>query len=332
MSGKAPVISIIIPVYNSVDKLSDAIESVLAQTYNDWELIIIDDGSNDGSASVCDEYEKKDSRIKVIHIENSGVSFARNLGIKLSRGIFLEFMDSDDYISNNALETSIGKIDDNDLLIFSFEYLIADIRCSIDTNYMVLNSWDELKKKFVYLDSKILINSPCNKIYKKDIIAKNNILFPTDLSLGEDLVFNLLYLKSCNKIKIISDLLYHYLDENKNSLSRKKREDFLEIQKKLKIYVDDCFQNDLEIESHTSLKFASQVIKSLKYLLRNKGKSFEEKYKIVSHWVKDVTFCKSVKLIGFDSLNVNFVDKLSIKCRLASIWILLYNVRNAIKG
>ena len=99
-----PAVSIIVPVYNTERFLNRCIDSVLAQTYSDWELLLVDDGSTDSSGSICDEYATQDSRIRVFHKENGGVSSARNLGLDYARGEWITFVDSDDYIAPDMIE------------------------------------------------------------------------------------------------------------------------------------------------------------------------------------------------------------------------------------
>lgn len=104
-----PLISIIVPVYNSENTLNRCVDSILSQTFHDWELLLIDDGSKDSSGDICDEYARKDSRIKVFHKENGGVSSARNYGIKLAKGEWIIFIDSDDYFLLNALKILLNR-------------------------------------------------------------------------------------------------------------------------------------------------------------------------------------------------------------------------------
>ena len=99
-----PKVSIIVPVYNVEPYLRQCLDSILAQTFTDWECILVDDGSKDGSGAICDEYAEKDSRFRVVHQENKGSSAARNEGLSLSKGIYLSFIDSDDWVENNYLE------------------------------------------------------------------------------------------------------------------------------------------------------------------------------------------------------------------------------------
>lgn len=98
------MVSIIVPIYNAEQYISKCIESILAQTYRDFELILVDDGSTDMCGKICDEYAKQDSRVHVIHQENKGVSAARNAGISLAKGEYIMFVDSDDFITENMLE------------------------------------------------------------------------------------------------------------------------------------------------------------------------------------------------------------------------------------
>ncbi len=100
---KSPTISVIVPVYNAESTLQRCVDSILAQTFEDFELILINDGSKDQSGDICDEYAAKDSRVKVIHKPNGGVSSARNAGLRIAHGEYIAFIDSDDYIDNDYL-------------------------------------------------------------------------------------------------------------------------------------------------------------------------------------------------------------------------------------
>lgn len=113
-----PKISVIVPVYNTEKYLHRCVDSILAQTYTDFELLLIDDGSTDGSGAICDELAQKDSRVRVFHQENGGVTSARKLGVKKSRGDYIYFVDSDDSIYNNALDVIYACMtDEYDLVV-----------------------------------------------------------------------------------------------------------------------------------------------------------------------------------------------------------------------
>ena len=235
------MISIIIPVYNVAHYLEQCLESVINQTYNDWECILIDDGSKDNSGEICDKWGKIDSRFRIIHQINQGVSAARNRGIKESRGEYIVFIDSDDWVSPNYLKDMTDTFQ-SDLIVSG---VIRHHSNNIESIYepsqnhtFKLNN--EGVRYLVDLNEKFLIFGPCAKLYKTSIINKYHIKFPTGTSLGEDLEFNFHYLEHVNNITTIQSNNYHYRIQTTNSLSTQIRENQFEhdykqwmIQKKL---------------------------------------------------------------------------------------------------
>ncbi len=198
-------ISIIIPVYNAEHTILRCVDSVLAQSHRDFECILINDGSTDNSGIICDEYARKDSRIKVFHKTNGGVSSARNYGLNNASGEWIVFVDSDDKIDRDFL--SLLDLNSNyDLIIGGYKILpkghsLYDFSEEYNQNTMVVFLSRHLKNGYVW-----------GKFYKTSIIKENNILFRIDLSVYEDLIFNLEYLLYCNNIKLIPDCLYYYYD------------------------------------------------------------------------------------------------------------------------
>lgn len=206
--------SIIIPVYNAEKVISATIDSVIAQTYSDWELLLIDDGSKDSSAAICDKYALSDKRIKVFHKENGGVSSARNFGIKKAKGERILFLDSDDHYHSDCLET-VHEHYNKDFVIFSFtkcfpngntqqkDLLPFQSTTKEDTtNYLL-----ELKRNRHFSDAFCF---PWNKVFKTELIHKNNILFPEDIRFREDEIFIYRYIKECKSLAILSDSLHDY--------------------------------------------------------------------------------------------------------------------------
>lgn len=122
---KEPIISVIVPVYKAEKYLHKCVDSLLEQTFTDFEILLVDDGSPDKSGEICDEYAEKDSRIRVFHKENGGVSSARNLALDNAKGEFVMFLDSDDWLDNVCLDVCINTINDNvlDVLQFGFMYV-----------------------------------------------------------------------------------------------------------------------------------------------------------------------------------------------------------------
>ncbi len=214
--GGSPHISIIIPVYNTSKYLRQTLDSVIRQSFTDWELIIVDDGSTDDSGLVCDEYAARDMRIRVIHKPNGGVSSARNVGIKAAVGQYISFIDGDDYVERDFLEKMYCAIENHH----------ADIVCCRLVFGSSRGSWSQKAHATSFYNRKEAIVQmllpfsyhgwPVNKLYRKDIIANRELLFDEKLKYCEDEVFVLQYLLSIERCVYLPDALYHYV-QNENS-------------------------------------------------------------------------------------------------------------------
>lgn len=230
------IISIVVPVYNSEMYLQKCIESILSQTFSNIQLILVNDGSSDNSYDICYKYSKLDNRIKLISIQNQGVSNARNIGIKNANGKYIMFCDSDDYVECNWCELLYNSIEKNKDSLVICGYKIIDKKSIPNkSNNIIFNKNHSKniinKKEFFSIYEKSLLNNPINKIYLRDIIVDNNILFKKDLSLGEDLIFNLEYLKYVSEeIVILNKTPYYYINRNSESLNNKYYENLFEIQ------------------------------------------------------------------------------------------------------
>lgn len=227
------MVSIIVPVYNVEEYLRECVDSVLNQTYSDVEVILVDDGSTDQSGNICDEYAEMDSRIKVIHKKNGGVSSARNTGIETALGERIIFVDSDDCIHPRLLE-SYRELDDDSVT------LLCDYTTDMEEwKRFSLNDFQEhmefvVREKFMKLFYKDYMNPPFNKYFRADIIREHQIRFPEDMSLGEDLIFNMKYLAAVKcDYRILHGAFYYYRENRAGSLSTGGRADLLNIQKKL---------------------------------------------------------------------------------------------------
>lgn len=218
------MVSIIVPVYKSKDTLKRCVESLLAQTVEDTEMILVDDGSPDGSGELCDKLAEEDSRIRVIHKENGGVSSARNVGIEAAKGDYLLFADSDDYVEQDMVEKLLGGIGNDDIAICGFHHHYQG-RDIVRIPEVPGQSGEE---NFLALYGEGFLNMPWNKLYKRELTGR----FDESLSLGEDLLFNLDYLRRADGIAIVKAPLCHYIqDETGASLSSQKREDRLMLAK-----------------------------------------------------------------------------------------------------
>ena len=202
-------ISIIVPVYNRENCIENCIESIRSQTYDNIEIIIVDDGSTDNSGKICDSYEKKDHRIHVIHQKNQGVSAARNAGIHKATGKYIQFVDSDDTVAQTMCEKLIKRQKETnaELVICGYNLYKGNSKEEMPATDTVFNSMEKFAQEFNYYVVRFLIHSPWNKLYLKD---KIKLLFNTDYSLGEDLLFNLNYIGNCTCIAGCAETLYNY--------------------------------------------------------------------------------------------------------------------------
>lgn len=224
------LISAIVPVYNVEKYLYRCVDSILKQTYENFELILIDDGSPDNCSQMCDELSEKDSRIKVIHQENQGLSAARNSGIKIAKGNYLTFIDSDDWISNTMFEDLINLIKEKNADISICNFIVTDGNAIYKKNTKAeekLYSKDEFMKIILRVNSNRCIHYAWGKLYKKDVIDKNEH-YPVGM-LNEDVEGMFKAVLKSEKIAETNKIGYFYY-ENSESISRKKfSENFLSL-------------------------------------------------------------------------------------------------------
>ena len=221
---KKSLISIIVPVYNSKAHLECCVTSILNQSYKQFELLLIDDGSSDGSSELCDELSQKSEKIRVIHKENGGVSSARNAGLDMASGDYIVFVDSDDVISNNYVETFIESSHKGDLILGMIEDVYFDDTGSIikrHTRNVDAPDCGILADEYYKLLE--LLRVPVVKLYKRDIIEVYHIRFDENLSVAEDQVFNFAYYKHIKTYSLEPRSVYKYYHQyNSSSLSSTK--------------------------------------------------------------------------------------------------------------
>ncbi len=227
-----PLVSIIVPVYKVESYLDDCIKSIIGQSFKEFELILIDDGSPDNCPAMCDAWAQKDSRIKVIHKENGGVSSARNVALEQVQGEWIWFIDSDDTIEPQALSELASLAQKQpDIIIFNKQ---------INEEYLKdSNFFDEyyFKYRFGF--------EAWNKLYKASIIKENHLKFDTQETIGEDLLFNITYYQFAEKY-LFSDLtLYNYRVREDSAMGASDHE---RLQKQLRVFskIYDLYQDMLD--------------------------------------------------------------------------------------
>lgn len=208
------MVSIIIPVHNAQANLETCLGSVLSQTYDSWECILIDDGSVDESPVICDKFAAADKRFKVIHQKNAGVSSARNRGLDYARGDYVAFVDSDDSVSPGYLEALVEMIvePETDLVVCGMNVHGVDgsnsVCLPLKEGSFSLDDVDT--DQFLELEKANLLFGPCAKIYRRDLIDKGIIRYDEAKDYGEDLEFNLKYLSQVRRIFVVHESLYTY--------------------------------------------------------------------------------------------------------------------------
>jgi len=220
--NNAPILSIIIPVYNVELYLKNCLDSILNQNINNYEIILINDGSTDNSSIICDEYVNKYSNIKVIHKSNGGSSDARNNGLKIAKGKYILFIDSDDFIEPESLKNIIKYTVNNVDIIFLDAYKYFDNKSieKVDTDFCT----EKLKtnNKDILLDNISRMNkfsgSACSKAIRREFLLDNNILFENNITM-EDIDWNLKILTKINTSDYYSGKYYYYRQNRKNSIT-----------------------------------------------------------------------------------------------------------------
>lgn len=213
------LISVIVPVYNAEKFLKDCIDSIITQTYNNAQIILVNDGSTDESGVICDDYSEQYNNVEVYHTKNFGVSHARNTGMKYIKGEYVCFVDSDDFIEATYLEDLMIKSDEDfvyggykqyreDGIINEIVYQEKEMSCM------------ELKHNFEEMWMKNPFVSVCGTCFRASIIKKYNLVFDETVVMGEDLRFNIDYLMHCSKIRITSSSSYIYRTNNESAVHK----------------------------------------------------------------------------------------------------------------
>lgn len=208
------MISVIVPVYNTEKYLCECIDSILAQTYTDFEVLLIDDGSTDKSGEICDEYTQKDSRICVFHKNNGGVSSARNIGLENAKGEWVCFVDSDDIIPSDSLAFYEKALDD-DIDFFFSKYRIlfqnGDLRAEYKNNDNRDYSLEEFLPKMYIIKDGEYLGFICSKLFRRSVISKYKLRFNEKIYFNEDRLFTVQYIcYSKRDIRYINSLTYIY--------------------------------------------------------------------------------------------------------------------------
>ncbi|GGD01195.1 glycosyltransferase family 2 protein [Enterococcus wangshanyuanii] len=318
-------VSIIMPVYNVDKYLFKSLSSVLTQTFSDFELIIINDGSTDMSLSILLEAAHKDSRIKVVDQINQGVSAARNTGLSLAKGQYVYFFDADDYMERELLEKVVAIADEyeSNLVIFGYKMIKNDQLfkvCSVKERAFEIENQHFIAHFTKYTEI-IDMNSLWNKLYKRDFILKYNLSF-SDRKIGEDAFFNYELYAVLDKVVFYEEPLYNYVIHRSGSAMSKfqgeqKIKDKIDVMKMRQTFLRERQLRLLNEQTYyTNIIFAEALI----LVKENSDKS---KYKMLADFFSLPYISELLSTIRFSQLD-SIKDKAKLLfCKQRIIWKLI---------
>lgn len=277
-------VSVIVPLYQAKQYIQTCIESILSQTYKELELLLIDDGSKDGSLDICRMFQKEDSRIKVVHQENQGVSSARNRGLSIASGEYIVFVDSDDIIENTMIEYMVHKAQNYgcDIVLCGFDYVYHDKIVSripeveegiYNRKNVFMNFWEFYRKG--------IFHNIGTKLYSKSLLDDNCINFDNNRTVLEDVQFCLEAIKCTDKIFICNKCFYKYMMQvNQSSIQKTFRKNYYLILDSFFCFIADDLGIDKNKEFY--LEYMDAILLTLKnelYKKDSKLKTVIQEYK-----------------------------------------------------
>lgn len=236
-------VSVIVPIYNAEKTIERCIESIVHQVYQYWKLILVDDGSTDGTAKILDSWAEKNQRFQVIHKGNAGVSSARNTGLDHADTDYVVFVDSDDWVEADYLQKLISAAEENADSGHIWCGFYAINESGNERKYIL--SGDQYsyfdRKDFMYLHEQWMTQMPWHRLFNNSIIKEYHLRFDENLSLGEDLLFNMQYMDCVNqtRIVVVNKPLYNYVVAGTDSLNSKYRNNLLSIYERINTYVGE---------------------------------------------------------------------------------------------
>lgn len=243
-------VTIILPAYNAEKTIKTAIQSVLNQTYENIELIIINNGSKDSTEAIIEKYKQENSdKINYIYTEIANVSNARNIGIDNAKGKYLTFIDADDEFETQFIENMLANITTTNSELVTCAYRTIHNKKIWDLKeYKEIENTNDIKKYLELLKENYLFNELWNKLYITEIIKENKIYFDQEYELGEDFIFNIDYIRNIERVSYINDALYIYTD-GQNGLNLKYRKNKFQIEYELTKYLEKFYkEKDFDLE------------------------------------------------------------------------------------
>lgn len=339
-----PLVSVVIPVYNTANYLNKCVESVIGQTLTDWEMILVDDGATDASPQMCDEWARKDSRIRVIHKQNEGLGLTRNAGLIEAKGEFVCFLDSDDTIDSDTLQYCADtlKKENADACFYGRKTQKKEGTFSINPNIpeKLVFEGNEVKQEFacIYIGqlpsenpTSYIQASACCGMYRMGIIKDNNIVFPSErVCLSEDTFFNLDFCKNAQKVLIIPKDFYNYT-YNANSLTKSYNPNKINQTKTYIKYLwdyKDAFCEMEQINERISYSFYIYFRHAMEYEVKAwKINGFIRTYKRIREICRDSFLLEQSKKISLEELDGKKKVFISLYLHKQALLLLLYYIK-----
>lgn len=286
-------ISVIVPVFNAEKTLERSVNSILAQSLIDFELVLIDDGSTDNSGAICEEYSKKDNRVRYIKKENGGPASVRNLGLSEAKGEYIAFADSDDYLDDNAFAFMYEKAIESgaDMVVCG---CFIELGSTVKENFcepMIIEG--EYGEKIIPLKSKDLLDAPWNKLYKTEFLRKTKVTMPEG-EIFEDTAFHLELLEHSPKISVYSECFYHYV-QNLGSITKKYNPDKLRLLKKRALQLKSVTS---KIEPYCDFYYIKSVFSSFIDMFLSCEKS--QIKSLIKEEIKEADFVNAAENANFE--------------------------------
>ncbi len=334
-----PLVSVVIPIYNAEKYIEICMNSLLGQAYKNIEIIMVDDGSTDSSASICDAYAEKDKRIKVIHQVNKGVSTARNAGISAAQGKYIMFFDVDDTVETDIITDNVQLAEENeaDIVMYCFWYY------NVDEDKTIPNPWD---KSFVgdnkaFFDECVIktvetevFNPPWNKVIKRSLIQDNKLSFDVRYQIYEDAILSAEMLNAADKIVVNNRMYYRYCIKSSGSLITKFNDTFFDSVSKLHSnaikYCQRYEDNKAQIECFNK-QYTTLVLTHLKQISCKADWDKAQKYQLIKRICEDEQFTKAINNTDLKSTKKKIMRRLIIDGRYRAI-CRLYKLLNKLQG
>mgnify|MGYP001625066162 CR=1 FL=1 len=333
------LISIIIPIYNSENNLEKCIDSVVKQTYNNIEIILVDDGSKDASLEKCYKYSKLDNRIKVIHKENEGVAIARNVGINYSTGEYITFVDSDDWLEKNAIENLYNDLKEKNAEIVRGNYAIDNEKKTYaygklyEFENCLINKEDNYKRELLIkeiLNGKFL-SYVWLLLIKKSILIENKLSFKEKITMMEDTIFYIELIKLNYNIYISNKINYHYYD-NFASVTKSKNNILKNIDSILN--VNNILFNILKNNEYIIImntNHCNMIINLFYKLYKINYKDKKFLTKELKKLTKNTSFLRMINNVSFFNIPIHFkFQLLCIKHKMIKILLFYFFIRKII--